>query len=119
MSPNRLSNLTIVIVEDHNDARAYLGLFLERLGATVVAASNAFEGIEAVKNSRPNLVIRTLIQEEISLPWRTIFPFRQMTSENALGMTSNTPVRNVVLLAAHTDYFSTDSGFVPRSAPWL
>ena len=33
MSPNHLSNLTIVIVEDHNDARAYLGLFLERLSA--------------------------------------------------------------------------------------
>ena len=65
MSPNRLSNLTIVIVEDHNDARAYLGLFLERLGATVVAASNAFEGIEAVKNSRPNIVL-----SDISMPDR-------------------------------------------------
>ena len=57
MSPDRLSNLTIVVVEDHDDARRYLGLFLDRLGANVVLASNGFEGLEATKNSRPNLVV--------------------------------------------------------------
>jgi len=57
MSPDSLSNLTIVVVEDHDDARRYLGLFLDRLGANVVLASNGFEGLEATKNSRPNLVV--------------------------------------------------------------
>jgi CheY-like chemotaxis protein len=57
MSPSRLSNLTIVVVEDHDDARRYLGLFLDRLGANVVLARNAFEGLEAIKNNYPNLVI--------------------------------------------------------------
>ena len=57
MSPKRLSNLTIVVVEDHDDARRYLGLFLDSLGANVVLARNGFEGLEATKNSRPNLVV--------------------------------------------------------------
>ena len=57
MSPNRFSNLTIVVVEDHDDARRYLGLFLDRLGANVVVARNGFEGLEAIKNNRPNLVV--------------------------------------------------------------
>src|SRR5712671_7971019 len=57
MSPNSLGNLTIVVVEDHDDARRYLGLFLDRLGATVVVARNGFEGLEAVKNNRPDLVV--------------------------------------------------------------
>jgi CheY-like chemotaxis protein len=57
MSPNRLSNLTIVVVEDHDDARRYLGLFLDRLGANVVVARNGFEGLEAIKNSHPDLVV--------------------------------------------------------------
>ena len=57
MSPDSLSNLTIVVVEDHDDARRYLGLFLDRLGANVVLASNGLEGLEATKNSRPNLVV--------------------------------------------------------------
>jgi CheY-like chemotaxis protein len=68
MSPNRLSNLTIVVVEDHDDARTSLGPFLEHLGANVVLASNAFEGIEAVTNRRPNLVL-----SDISMPDRDGF----------------------------------------------
>jgi CheY-like chemotaxis protein len=54
MSPNRLSNLTIVVVEDHDDARRYLRLFLDRLGSTVVVARNGFEGLEAVKINHPD-----------------------------------------------------------------
>ena len=57
MPPNRLSGLTIVVVEDHDDVRRYLGLFLEQLGANVVLARNAFEGLDAVKNNHPNLVL--------------------------------------------------------------
>jgi CheY-like chemotaxis protein len=57
MSANGLSNLTIVVVEDHDDARRYLGLFLDRLGANVVLARNGFEGLEATKKSHPNLVV--------------------------------------------------------------
>lgn len=65
MSSNRLSNLTIVVVEDHDDARTSIGLFLKYLGADVVLASNAFEGIEAVKSSSPNIVL-----SDISMPDR-------------------------------------------------
>jgi CheY-like chemotaxis protein len=57
MSLNRLSNLTIVVVEDYDDARRYLGLFLNQMGAYVVVARNGFEGLEATKNNRPNLVV--------------------------------------------------------------
>jgi CheY-like chemotaxis protein len=57
MSPSRLSNLTIVVVEDHDDARRFLGLFLNQMGANVVVARNAFEGLEAIKNNHPNLVV--------------------------------------------------------------
>jgi CheY-like chemotaxis protein len=52
-----LSGLKIVIVEDHDDTRRYLGLFLGRLGAGVVLARNALEGVEAIKNNRPNLAL--------------------------------------------------------------
>ena len=63
MSPNRLSNLTIVVVEDHVDARRYLGLFLDHLGANVVVAENAIEGLAAVRTYQPNLVL-----SDISMP---------------------------------------------------
>ena len=61
MSRNRFSNLTIVVVEDDDDMRGYLGAFLSRLGAKVVAARNALEGVEAVKTYRPNIVLSDIV----------------------------------------------------------
>ena len=49
--------LTVVVVEDHDDARRYLSLFLRQLGASVVEARNGIEGLEAVKAYRPALVL--------------------------------------------------------------
>jgi DNA-binding NarL/FixJ family response regulator len=57
MSPGCLADLRIVVVEDHDDARRYLDLFLGQLGAKVIVARNAFEGLEAIKNTHPDLVL--------------------------------------------------------------
>jgi CheY-like chemotaxis protein len=57
MPPKPLSDLIIVVVEDHDDARRYLGAFLHQLGADVILARDAIQGIEAIKNSRPHLVV--------------------------------------------------------------
>jgi CheY-like chemotaxis protein len=61
MSPNRLSGRTIIVVEDHDEARMAMGIFLNRLGATVVAAKDGLEGLEAVKNHHPHLVVTDLL----------------------------------------------------------
>ena len=50
MSPN-LSNITIIVVEDDNDVRRYVGAFLDRSGANVVSARNGREGLEAIKTT--------------------------------------------------------------------
>jgi CheY-like chemotaxis protein len=60
MSPHCLSHYTIIVVEDHDDARTYLGMFLSRLGANVILAKDGVEGLEAVKNNDPHLVITDL-----------------------------------------------------------
>jgi len=57
MSPDCLADLRIVVVEDHDDARRYLDLFLGQLGAKVMVARNAFEGLEAIKDTHPDLVL--------------------------------------------------------------
>ena len=68
MTPNRLRNVTIVVVEDDDDTRKYLCIFLGQLGAKVVVAENAFKGLEAVKAYRPNLVV-----SDITMPGRDGF----------------------------------------------
>jgi CheY-like chemotaxis protein len=92
MSPNLLSNLTIVIVEDHDDAATFLALFLGRLGANVVVARNAFEGLEAVKNNRPNLVL-----SDISMPDRDGFAL--LRDIRALGPDAGGSVAVVAMTA--------------------
>jgi CheY-like chemotaxis protein len=60
MSSSSLNDLAIVVVEDHDDARGYLDLFLGQLGAKIVVASKAFEGLRAIKNTLPNLVLSAI-----------------------------------------------------------
>jgi CheY-like chemotaxis protein len=66
MSLQRLSNLTIVVVEDDNDTRRYLTLFLDSSGANVVPAGNAWDALEAIKTYQPDIVV-----SDIMMPGRT------------------------------------------------
>jgi DNA-binding response OmpR family regulator len=63
-----LSNITIVIVEDHSDTLFFLTQFLNREGAKVVPTDNAFDGLQAIKTHRPNIVL-----SDINLPKRDGF----------------------------------------------
>ena len=98
MSPNRLSNLTIVVVEDHNDTRRFLGIFLGHLGAKVVLAGNAIEGLAAVKTYQPNLVLT-----DISMPGRDGFGL--LSDIQALGPEDGggVPVIAMTALVTHVD----------------
>ena len=64
----RLSDVRIVIVEDHDDTRSFLAEFLSRQGATVLACADAAQALQAVQEHRPHVVI-----SDISLPDRTGF----------------------------------------------
>ena len=68
MSPNRLNDITIVVVDDNNDVRRFVGSFLAHLGANVAEAQNAIEALEVIKIYRPNLVL-----SDISMPGRDGF----------------------------------------------
>ena len=106
MPPNRLSGLTIVVVEDHDDVRRYLGLFLEQLGANVVLARNAFEGLDAVKNNHPNLVL-----SDIKMPERD--GFEVLRKIRALGPDAggSVPVIAMSALVTHASARMLDAGF--------
>ena len=98
MSSTRLTNLTIVVVEDHDDARRYLGVFLDRLGVNVVVAKNAFEGLDAIKNNHPNIVL-----SDIAMPGMDGFgllrEIRGLESEGGASV----PVIAMTALVSHAD----------------
>jgi CheY-like chemotaxis protein len=98
MSPNRFDNLTIVVVEDHDDTRRLLGAFLSRLGAKVVGARNALEGLEAVKTCRPNLVL-----SDIVIPGRDGFGLLGDIRSLGPDAGGNVPVIAMTTLVTHAD----------------
>jgi CheY-like chemotaxis protein len=98
MSPNRLSNLTIVVVEDHDDARRYLGLFLDRLGATVVVARNGFEGLEAVEINRPDLVV-----SDIQMPGMDGFELLREIRDLGSDAGGSVPIVAMTAFGTHAD----------------
>jgi CheY-like chemotaxis protein len=107
MSSTRLTSLTIVVVEDHDDARRYLGVFLDLLGVNVVVAKNAFEGLNAIKNSHPNMVL-----SDIAMPGMDGFgllrEIRALESERG----ANVPVVAMSALFTHEDCsHALDAGF--------
>ena len=56
-----LKGLVILVVEDHDDARRYVQMFLRHLGANVLGARNAVEGLEAVKTQSPAVVLTDIL----------------------------------------------------------
>jgi two-component system, OmpR family, response regulator len=67
-----LDDIVVVIVDDDDDIRFSLQEFLSRQGARVLSCSNAEEGVEAVLNYHPNIVL-----SDIGLPDRDGFELLQ------------------------------------------
>ena len=98
MSPNRLSKLRIVLVDDNPDVRRHVSAYLSHLGIKVAVADNAIEGLEAVKTYRPNLVL-----SDISMPGRDGFELLcDIQALNSDG-TGRVPVIAMTALVTHID----------------
>ena len=48
-----LQRIRVLVLEDENDTRDLLGVVLQSHGATVIAAQNVPEALEAVKDKKP------------------------------------------------------------------
>jgi CheY-like chemotaxis protein len=107
MSADIFKDLTILLVEDHDDTRTYLGLFLARLGARILLARNAFEAVEAVRTFHPNIVL-----SDISMPDRD--GFHLLRDIRGLGTDAGGGVPVIAMTAMVTDPDSawiTNAGF--------
>jgi CheY-like chemotaxis protein len=61
MSPESYDDVTMVVVEDHDDLRRSIARFLRQVGENVVEAQNANEGLEAIKNLSPTLILSDIL----------------------------------------------------------
>jgi CheY-like chemotaxis protein len=63
---NVLAGWKVVVVEDEADSLEVATLLLEMYGAQVIGARNGKEGIELIRQHRPNFVISDLSMPEMS-----------------------------------------------------
>ncbi len=60
MSPSALRGRTVLVVEDHDDARELIAAVLEGAGARVLAASTAKEAVDRATAVRPDVLVADL-----------------------------------------------------------
>jgi CheY-like chemotaxis protein len=87
----------IVVVEDHDDARRYLGVFLRQLGANVVLAGDAIQ-LRAIKNNRPHLVV-----SDIKMPGADGFELLRQIRALGLDAGGGVPVIAMTALGGQAD----------------
>ena len=94
----KLSGVTFVIVNSHEGVRSTLAAFLRGKGAIVFVSPAAFDGLTAVKNHKPDIVISSF-----RLPKRD--GFELLRDIRALGSeaSGNVPVIATTILAQRTD----------------
>jgi CheY-like chemotaxis protein len=116
--PLVLSGTTFVVVEDHPDTRFFISKFLLLQGAIVFPAPDAFEGLQAVREHRPDVVL-----SDISMPNRDGFELlgdiRALGPENGgsvpvIAMTAfgTTVDRNMTIAAGFKVHL--DKPFTPQ-----
>lgn len=118
MTEKDSENLTVLIVEDAEDARYLMRLELEQLGYLVIEAEDGAKAVEIALSEHPDIILM-----DLSLPI--------MDGLAATALIRNDPKMSKVLIIAVTAHQETDlraeakaSGFdayvtKPIDTPWL
>jgi PAS domain S-box-containing protein len=106
IAPSRLAGRTILIVEDHDDARELIASVLEAAGGRVIAASSVPDAIDRAAETRPDLLLA-----DIGLPgedgyallrrMRTLYPDLPAIALSAYARSAD---RDRALAAGFDDY---------------
>ena len=98
MSPELLKSLKIVVVEDHEDLRRHIGSFLGQSGANVVLAENGVQGLKAIKNNRPHVVVSDILMDGVD-GFELLRQIRELPPKEGGGV----PVIAMTALAGQAD----------------
>jgi len=99
-----LEGIRILVVEDKTDFRLLIAGFLERQGAQVFAARNAFEGLRLFQEIRPEVVL-----SDINMPGRS--GIQLLADIRALGRNDAGSVPVIAMTAYMLDRSLVDAGF--------
>lgn len=95
---NRLKGVTVLVVDDETDAREVAMEVLQKAGASVIAAGNAIEGLDALKRHRPDVLL-----SDIGMPRHDGFEFISWVRRLAKDEGGAVPAAAVTAYAANED----------------
>ncbi len=106
MSPKRLENLKIVVVDDQEDARTAVGRYLSSLGASVHTSDEVEGALSLLPTIAPDLVIT-----DIRLPGKDGFELLRAIRSLSEPSVRDVPIVAMTALAEEIDEANSDPRF--------
>jgi CheY-like chemotaxis protein len=109
-----MNNKQILIIDDDPDQRLSLRLPLESAGYKVFEATNAAEGLAAVKQVNPDLVILDVMMDTTTAGFQVALELHSADPSSAYKEYRKTPI--IMLTAIHSTTplrFAPDSDYLP------
>jgi DNA-binding response OmpR family regulator len=104
----------ILVIEDDPDMVAALRMPLEANGYEVITAANGEEGLRAVKEVEPDLIILDVMMETTTAGFQVSLQLRSPDPESEYSAYRHTPI--LMLTAIHTTTslrFGPDEAYLP------
>jgi CheY-like chemotaxis protein len=109
-----MSNKRILIVDDDPDQRLTMRLPLEAAGYQVIEAKNSAEGLEMVKEVKPDLIILDVMMDTTTAGFQLALDLHSPDLQSEFKEFRNTPI--IMLTAIHTTTplrFAPDADYLP------
>ena len=104
-SGQRLAGMTVLVVDDEDDAREMLRMVLQLAGATVVTASGARQGLEVFGSSHPDVLVTDLTMPRDDGYWLLEHVREATLGETPVVSISGVATRQAAVLDAGFDSF--------------
>jgi CheY-like chemotaxis protein len=114
MEEGRMSKKQILVVDDDLDQRLTLRLPLEAAGYQVSEAKNSVEGLNMVKEVKPDLIILDVMMDSATAGFQLALELHSPDPKSEYREFRDTPI--IILTAIHTTTplrFSPDEDYLP------
>jgi DNA-binding response OmpR family regulator len=85
----------LLLIDDSEDIRKLVGLFLEREGYQVIQAANGKEGLRQLARNQPDLVMLDIMMPDVD-GWETCRRIREVSNVPIIMLTAKSQERDIV-----------------------
>jgi CheY-like chemotaxis protein len=106
VSPINLKGIKVLVVDDHDEARALFAIVLNQYGAEVIESASAGEAIQALQQLRPDVLV-----SDIAMPGEDGFALIKMVRDLTPERGGQVPAVAVTAMTMKNDHRILAAGF--------